>query len=386
MEKRRIPWPGLGTVYDEAEWNAVTAILRRCMDENEGIDVRYVGAEFERTFAVMTGANEAVAVNSCGTALDIATMILNPNPGDEFITTPLTFICTATTVIAQGATVRFADIDEKTWNIDPKSIEACVNGRTRAIYPVHYAGLACDMARILGIAERKGLAVVEDAAHALGTTHQGKPVGGLGDMTAFSFQSMKNMTTLGEGGMLTTNNAEYAKAAREIRSFGFDYSRGTSVRLGTNLRMTLPQAAVGLTQLDKVERLNRRRRELAGLMNEKLAEVDEIQLPLLPNDDQHPVHLYTIYLNERTAGMNRAEFRKLLNEECGVDTRANYDPVYDHEVLRQRGYDGSGTPVADRICRGLVNLPLHPSYTEADVNFIAAGVKQTLAGRFSGTH
>jgi perosamine synthetase len=372
MKKREIKWPGLGTVYDEAELRAVIDIIRECIEKREAIDVRYVGAEFEKKFASMVGAKEAVFVNSCGTALDVASLILELGPN--------TFICTATTVLLRGATVRFADIDPVTWNIDPRSIESRITERTKAIYPVHYAGLSCDMDSILKLARKHHLAVVEDAAHALGATYKGRPVGGIGDMTCFSFQTLKNITTLGEGGMLTTNNEEYARAARQIRSFGFDYTRTppTAVRLGMNLRMTKLQAAVGLTQLDKLERQNARRREIAEGYNEAFAGVEGIQTPVIPKEDDHPVHLDTVFFDHGKTGVSRSEFRKTLKEEFGVETRTNYEAVYDHEVMRKMGYDGSDTPVADRICRGVVNLPIHPSYSDEDTEYIVWAVKEAL--------
>ena len=381
VEKREIKWPALGTVFDNAELDAVTEIIRACIDKQEPIDVRYVGAEFEKEFASMVGAKEAVAVNSCGTALDIASMILELGPGDEVITTPNTFICTATTVLLRGARVRFADIDPRTWNIDPKRLEACINENTKAIYPVHYAGLACDMDAILEVACKYSLKVVEDAAHALGTTCNGRPIGSIGDMTTFSFQTLKNITTLGEGGMLTTDNPDYADQARQTRSFGFDYTRNpiSVVRLGMNLRMTKPQAAVGLAQLKKVERLNASRFEQARSMNRGLEDVDGIQTPVLPERDRHPVHLYSVFIDEERCGLSRDEFRKRLLKDFGIETRTNYEPVYDHQVMREMGYDGSLTPVAERICRGLVNLPIHPLYGQEEIDYIVWSCKQVVA-------
>ena len=191
-----------------------------------------------------------------GTALDLCMMALGIGPGDEVITTPLTFVCTATTVMARGARVVFADIDPRTLNLDPDAVERRLNERTRAVIPVHFAGLACEVDRFQKLAEKHGLSVVYDAAHAVGTKFGKTPVGGFGKASCYSFQSNKNLTTLGEGGAVTTDDIELAETVRQMKTFGFIYGKPNRVvRVGFNYRMTKPQLAAGLSQLRKIDEM-----------------------------------------------------------------------------------------------------------------------------------
>ena len=253
----------MGGVYEQDDVDAVSGMLTGVAESEGTFFPLPEENDFQNAFAAHEGARKAIAVNSCGTGLDCCMMALDVGPGDEVITTPLTFVCTAGTAIARGARVVLADIDPVSLNLDPRTVREKITERTRAIIPVHFAGLACDVDAFDQISGETGVPVIYDAAHAVGTRFRGEPVGGRGKASCYSFQSNKNMTCLGEGGAVTTDDEDFAEQVRQLKTFGYVYGgNGTRVvRVGFNYRMTKPQYAVGLTQLAKIDRVIQDRRE-----------------------------------------------------------------------------------------------------------------------------
>lgn len=387
-EKRQMPWPKVGSLYGEEEVEAVSRVVRDAASGKKlsaGEEVE----KFEREFADYVGAKHAIAVSSCGAGLLICSQIIGLQPGDEVITTPNTHVSTATSVLATGAEVVLADIDPQTFNLDPVQVEAKITTRTRAIYPVHYGGQAVDMDPILDMAQKHGLRVVEDAAHAAGTEYGGRKVGVLGDLTCFSFQTQKNMTTLGEGGMITTESDELASEAKLLRSFGVkryaDQVRPWEpwhydvVRVATNLRLTNAQAAVGSVQLAKLDRMNVARVERAHALTEELSGITGITTPFESPKSTHVYHIYNILFDEEEIGASKGDFMGILADDYGIQCVVHYLPVYLLTVFRERGHRGGECPVAESIYRQTVGLPLHPSYTEEDIDYLAGAVKEAVA-------
>ncbi len=232
MTKREVPFIAMGGVYEADDLAAAAGVIQAASEPGGGFFPLPEENDFQNALSEHEGAAKAVAVNSCGTALDVCMMALGIGPGDEVITTPLTFVCTAGTAIGQGATVVFADVDPVTMNLDPKSVRERITDKTKAIIPVHFTGLAADIDAFDAITAETGVPVIYDAAHAVATKYKGQPIGGAGTASCYSFQSNKNMTCLGEGGAVTTHDADFAEKVRQLKiriclrrpaSGGFDW-------------------------------------------------------------------------------------------------------------------------------------------------------------------
>jgi perosamine synthetase len=379
MEKRNIPYQALGGVYGPDDVEAVLRVVTAAAKTGGDFFPMPEENQFQEAFARHEGAARAVAVNSAGTALDLCMMALGIGPGDEVITTPLTFVCTATTVMARGARVVFADIDPRTLNLDPEAVESRLTDRTRAIIPVHFAGLACPVDRFQHLAEKHGLAVVYDAAHAVGTKFGKTPVGGFGKASCYSFQSNKNLTTLGEGGAVTTDDSELAETVRQMKTFGFIYGKPNRVvRVGFNYRMTKPQLASGLSQLRKIDEMLSRKRANFARMNEQLRNIEEI-LPAPGIDDDHGALMHVVRLDSRKAAFERDDLVDVLRNEWGVGTVCHYQAVWSWEVMRREGYGPEGCPEAERACNEVFSLPVFASSSHEDIVYIAHALKESIA-------
>ena len=271
MEVREVPFVAMGGVYEQDDVAAANRVTAAVAEGTGTFFPLPEENEFQDMLAKHEGARKAIAVNSCGTALDCCMMALGIGKGDEVITTPLTFVCTAGTAVARGARVVFADIDPETMNLNPARVREKITPRTKAIVPVHFAGLACDIDGFDRISEETGIPVVYDAAHAVGTRYRGSPVGGRGKASCYSFQSNKNMTCLGEGGAVTTDDEAFAEQVRQLKTFGYVYgAAGTQVvSVGFNYRMNKAQYAVGITQLAKIDRVIRARQVRMTRLNLK---------------------------------------------------------------------------------------------------------------------
>jgi UDP-4-amino-4,6-dideoxy-N-acetyl-beta-L-altrosamine transaminase len=342
---------------------------------------------FESAFAQYVGAKHAVAVNSCTAALHIALTAAGIGPGDEVITSPLTFCSTANVVIHLGGTPVFADIDSDL-NIDPIEIARCITPRTRALIPVHFSGQPCRMDEILAIARRHDLVVVEDAAHAAGARYHEQMIGGTGDVTAFSFYAIKNMTT-GEGGMITTNDDALDGQMRLLSLHGISrdaWKRYTSegswyyevTCAGYKDNMTDIQAALGIHQLAKLERFLEVRAKYAHMYNEAFAQIPEIQTPVVNEDIRHAWHLYVIQLDLERLTLDRAQFIEALRAR-NVGTSVHFIPVHLHPYYRERfGYQRGDLPNAERAYDRILSLPLYPTMTEEDVAYVIRAVTEIV--------
>ncbi len=368
----------------EAEVQAVAEVLRSGW-LTTGPQVK----EFEEAFARVVGARHAVAVSSGTAALHAAYTALGLGPGDEVVTTPMTFAATANMIEAVGAKPVFADIDPAPLNLSPAALTAVLPARTAAIVPVHFAGLPCEVDAIHDIAERHGLPVVEDAAHALGASCGGRPIGSGSDITIFSFHPTKNVTT-GEGGMLTTDGDEWANRARNFRFPGITRPPGDPstplpydvCHLGFKYNMTDIQAAIGLVQLGRLEEMNRRRAQLAALYLEQLDGVEELLLPPRPTEGVvHAWHLFVVRLRLERVGIDRHTFRKELRA-LNIATGIHYPAVHELTYYREKyGLRGEDFPEAHRAGQSVVSLPLFPAMTKDDVADVTRAVKHVLSRR-----
>jgi dTDP-4-amino-4,6-dideoxygalactose transaminase len=342
---------------------------------------------FETEFKQMVGAEYAVATNSCTAGLHLSLLAAGIGPGDEVITTPLTFAATANVIVHAGATPVLADIRYADLNIDPEQIERRVTPRTKAIMPVHYAGQPCPMDEILDIARRHGLVVIEDAATAAGSAYKGRSVGALGDMTAFSFYPIKNMTT-GQGGIVTTNNPEYAEKLGSLRNHGLDsnawkrYSSEASRAFytlsepGFNYGMFDLLAAVGLGQLRRLPQFNARRAELAALYTRLFADVPQVETPSVSPDVTTNWHLYVIRLRDTVVA--RDDLATRLRER-GIGTSVHYYPVHYHPYYRETyGFRPGDYPVCESEFERILSLPLFPQMNDIDVDRVVEAAKAIL--------
>ena len=329
--------------------------------------------EFEERFAEWVGAEYGIAVNSGTAALHVALLSCGIGKGDEVITTPFTFIATGNSILYTGAKPVFADIDLKTYTINPESIEGLITENTKAILPVQLYGQSANMDRINEIAEKYGLTVIEDAAQAHGATCNGENVGNIGDMACFSFYPTKNMTT-SEGGIITTNDEDLADNARMFRAHGASirYHHG---EIGYNFRMTDISAAIGLAQLDKIDEFNDKRIENAAYLNEGLKNVDGIITPYCAYGSKHVYHQYTI----RVEKGNRDDWVDIIND-CGVGTGIHYPiPLYNQPIYKSLGLTGH-CPNAELAADNVISLPVHPSLTKEDLDLVIEAVK-TASGK-----
>lgn len=326
-------------------------------------------AEFEERFAAFCGVRHAVAVSSGTTALWLALLAHDIGPGDEVITTPFSFIATANAVLYAGATPVFVDIDPRTFNIDPDRIETAITSRTRAILPVHLYGLPCEMDRIIDIAARYGLAVIEDACQAHGAAVNGQRAGSFGT-GCFSFYATKNMTT-GEGGIVTTDDDAIADRARLLRAHGMR-QRYYHEQLGYNFRMTDIQAALGLVQLGRLPELTARRQANAAFLASALADMEALFLPVCDAGYEHVYHQFTVRIPGR-----RDAFRTGMAAR-GVGTEVYYPrTIPEQTVYRDLGFNVF-LPMAEAAVQEVVSLPVHPALSPADLEQIAWAVTDTL--------
>ncbi|HQR36262.1 MAG TPA: DegT/DnrJ/EryC1/StrS family aminotransferase [Blastocatellia bacterium] len=347
---------------------------------------------FEREFADFIGSDvQALAVNSATAGLHLVLEAFGIGPGDEVITTPYTFTATAGVVRHLGADPVFVDIDPKTFNLDPAKIERAITERTKAIIPVHFAGLACDMQPIIEIARRYGLKILEDAAHALPSTYHNHLIGTLDtDATVFSFYATKTITT-GEGGMIVTRDEAIADRCRAMRLHGISrdaFDRYTSTKPAWHYEVIAPgfkynltdiASSIGLQQLKKAWAFQERRQEMAERYDAELAKLP-ITLPPQPeNGDLHSWHLYAIRLND-SAGISRDEFIQQMSAR-GIGCSVHFIPLHLHPYW-QKAYDlqPHDFPAAWRAYEQAVSLPLYTKMTEDDQTRVIEAVKDVLAG------
>jgi dTDP-4-amino-4,6-dideoxygalactose transaminase len=345
---------------------------------------------FERDFAAYKGVSESqvAAVNSCTAALHISLIAGGIGPGDEVITTPMTFASTVNAIIHSGATPVLADIDPDTMNIDPAQIAAQINNKTRAILPVHMAGRPCDMDAILGLARRHNLMVIEDCAHAIETEYHGQKAGTMGDFGCFSFYVTKNVVT-GEGGMIVASNEEHIARAKVLALHGMSkdawrrfsdegYKHYYVVECGFKYNMMDIQAAIGLHQLARVEANWQRRRAIWQTYQQALADLPVTRPAEVATDTRHAYHLYILLIDEARCGVSRDQFlARMTAHKIGVGV--HYLSIPEHPYYQERfGWRPEDYPHAMRVGRQTVSIPLSPKLSNGDVEDVITATRQTL--------
>jgi len=368
--------------------------------------------EFERALAGYCGAKFAVAVNSGTSALHIACVASEVGEGDEVITSPITFVASANCAVYCGAKPVFGDIDPKTFNIDPKEIQEKITEQTKAVIPVHFAGQSCGLESIQGIVKRKEeefkgkIFIIEDASHALGSIYKNKPIGSsfYSDMTVMSFHPVKHITT-GEGGVIFTNDEGLYERLKILRSHGITSDPGKFVHrdlafqpsdshealvnpwyyeqvdLGYNYRITDIQCALGISQLKKLEKFRKRRREIVNRYNEAFGSIESIQVPVELRDSDSNFHLYVLLIDFEKIGIPRAQFMNELQGR-GIQTQVHYIPVHAQPYFQNRfGTKWGDCPNAEEYYQKCLSIPLFPAMTESDIERVINEITQLVRGR-----
>ncbi|HKS74219.1 MAG TPA: UDP-4-amino-4,6-dideoxy-N-acetyl-beta-L-altrosamine transaminase [Terriglobales bacterium] len=367
---------------EEADIQAVVDTLR-----SDWLTTGPKVGEFEEAIAGWVGAKHAVSFSSGTAALHAAAFAAGLGPGDEAITTPLTFAATANCILYQNATPVFADVTPDTLNLDPEQALAKATERTKVVLPVDYAGHPAQLDEFLTLAEQKGWTVIEDACHALGAEQRGKRCGSIAHMTVFSFHPVKHLTT-GEGGMVTTDEAKFAETLRRFRNHGISsearqrQSAGQwsyeMVLLGFNYRLTDIACALGLEQVKRLEENLARRREIAAKYDVALRKIGAVVRQGVRDDVNPAWHLYPIRLDlaQLTAGRGEV-FRALRGENIGVNV--HYIPVHYHPYYRDRfGYASGSFPVAEAAYEGLISLPMFHGMSDQDVKDVVTAVEKVV--------
>ena len=343
----------------------------------------------EEAFCRYTGAPYAVAVNSCTAAEHLCLLGYHIGSGDEVITTPLTFAATANTIMMTGARPVFVDVDPSTYNIDVNRIEAAVTKRTKAIVPVHIGGLPVEMAPLLNLAERYDLRVIEDAAHAAGARWGERKIGNISDATCFSFYVTKTIAT-GEGGMVTTRNADLADRVRMLSLHGLSRdawnrysSRGSwyyeIVDLGYKYNLPDVLAAIGIHQIKRIDEFTRRRREIAAAYDAAFAGLPQIKLPPRDNvNSEHIYHLYTVQLDLAALSISRDQFIEALRAE-NIGSSVHFIPLHLHPYYRKEfGFSRGAFPAAEAVFDRIVSFPIYPGMKDEDVKDVVHAVSKIV--------
>lgn len=339
--------------------------------------------QFEKVVAEYVGAKYAVAISNGTAALHAACFAAGIQPGDEVITTPITFAASANCALYCGAKSVFADVKPDTYNINPEDIRRKITSKTKAIIAVHYTGQPCEMDEIHQIAEEHNLLVIEDAAHALGADYKGKKIGSVSDMTTFSFHPVKHITT-GEGGMITTDSEELYEKLRLFRSHGITRDERfmtkneggwfyQQIDLGYNYRITDIQCALGISQMKKLDDFVDRRRYLVKRYNEAFAEVDGLVCPMQMEGCNNSWHLYVVQVPE---GRRREIYDKL--QAAGIHVNVHYIPVYYHPYYQNHGYAEVHCKNAEALYERIISLPLYYSLTDAEQDYVIDTIKDIL--------
>ena len=379
VRDRRLPY-GRQQI-DEDDIQRVVAALR-----SDLITTGPLVADFERRFAEIVNARYAIAVSSGTAALHAATFAAGLGPGDEAITTPLTFVATSNAVLYVGARPVFADIRPDTLTVDPSAVARAITPRTKAILPVDFAGQPSDLDALAAIARPRRLAIIEDAAHALGAEYHGSKIGALADLTIFSLHPVKHITT-GEGGVVTTNDAGLAERARRLRNHGLALDVAARdaagalyaemVDLGFNYRLTDIQCALGLSQLDKLEGFLGRREAIAARYVAALGDVPCLTVPARAGGVRHAWHIFPVLLELEQLAVDRAAvFAALRAENIGVSY--HYVPAYFHPYYQALGYRRGLCPVAEAASARLLTLPMFPAMADGDVDDVVTALHKVL--------
>jgi len=380
---RETPLPFFRADLDDRDVEAVAEALR-----SGWLTLGPRTDQLEKEIARFTNTDHAIAVSSCSEAMFLALKALGIGPGDEVITSALTFASTVQSITHTGARPVLADIEHETFGADPASISDKINSRTRAILPVHFGGQACRITEICEIARKNGAVVIEDAAHSFGAAVDGKAIGGFGDATAFSFYATKNMTT-GEGGALTTGDGDLARRLRLLSYHGM--SRDSWERYadrgswyyevetdGYKCNLNDILSSLGLSQLSRIDHLLGRRREVARRLTDRLQASPYFELPVERTGNLHTWHLYVIRLNLDRLNIDRDRFIRALTEEH-IGSSVHFIPVYHHPFFAKHGEDPASFPECESYFSRCISLPIYPGMEDSDVDDTVAALEKIAA-------
>jgi perosamine synthetase len=380
-----------GSIYGPEEEAALQKVLAASAPSC-GSNVK----KFEEAFAAYCGTEYGLAVTSATAGLQLAMIAAEVGPGDEVITTPISWISTANAAAAQGARVVFADVDPRTLNLTAATIAEKITDRTKVILLVHLYGQCCDMDPIRELAQERGILIVEDSAHAAGAEYKGRRAGALSDIAVFSFHQQKNMVTLGEGGMITTNRKELYERMLSFRSLccltydpkgkylPIDESKTPMGKrywyldfddVGFNFRMTDAQAAVGLVQLSKLDGFNARRIEIANLYCERLRGIRGLTTPYVSPDVKHVFHIYCV-LVEPAFRLSKEDFMWELYTAKHIKVWSHYMPIHLTTIYRRLGHAEGECPVAEALFHKYVSLPIHPRMSDETISYVTDSIRE----------
>jgi perosamine synthetase len=375
-----------GSIYGAEEEEAILEVLRKNAPTSGDACIA-----FEREFAAYCGTTHARAVSNGTAALFLSLLGLGVKPGDRVLTTPLTWIATAAAGATLGAEVDFVDVDPVSCNMDPTKLAEKLTPNTKAVLPVHLYGRCCAMDEILALSAEHGFAVVEDACHAIGADYRGRKAGSLGAAGCYSFHEQKNISTLGEGGMIVTNDPElferialyrshctrvYGKSTKycsideEARPMGKRFWYQDFDDCGYNFRMTDMQAAAGLAQLKKLDALNQKRIDIARQLDERLAEIPGLTLPPREESGRNVYHLYPVLVDPAIYGLNKEDLIHAMYYERGIKLGIHYIPLHLSTAFAKRGFKRGDFPVAESLVERLVTLPIHPRWTQEGLDYL----------------
>jgi dTDP-4-amino-4,6-dideoxygalactose transaminase len=370
--------------FGREEERAIVRVLR-----SRWITTGPVVRAFEETLRSALGAKYTVAVSSCSAGLLLSLDALGIGPGDEVITTPLTFAATANAILHRGAVPRFADVDKRTMTLDPAQVSKQINRKTRAILPVHFAGQPCDLSALQSLARKHHLVLIEDAAHALGAEYKSRPIGHNAQAAVFSFNAVKNLTT-GEGGLVATRHADLAKRLRVLMSNGLDRDAwgrfcGQGQQwsyhiqaLGYKANLTDLQAALGLAQYQRFAVMQGRRAGIVQRYQEAFRDQPALVLPAEAPGTRHAWHIYVLRLKPERLRINRDTFLQALAAE-GILCNVHYHPIHRHPYYQKRlAYHAESLPVAEAVGETAVTLPLYPALRERDVQDVIRAVRKLV--------
>lgn len=393
----------VGTAFDEDEINAIRDVIQSGVSLTRGPQVE----EFEKKFAEYIGCKYAIATSSCGAALTIANQLLHLTEDDEVIVQANVFWVTIVNLLERKVKIKVADIDPYTLNIDPNKIEELITSKTKAILLMHHGGNPADLDKIRDIAREHNLIVIEDSAHAAGSEYHGNKIGYDSDIACFSFSTLKNMSTLGEGGMLVTNNEEYYYKADKLRtnwplgnkifvkreklgdyqkpkSIAFmhagdawDYDWESIEEFGSTYRLSTPQAAVGIVQLKKLDHHNKIRRNIATWYDNEILKIDGLRLSEVLTNCKNSYHLYTFFVDPNQ--INRDELVKCLEQDYDVHTFNRFWPVHLGGIMRFNGHRLGEAPVCERIWfKEQMSLPIYPTIEDDALYYVIDSLEKAV--------
>jgi dTDP-4-amino-4,6-dideoxygalactose transaminase len=381
-----------GTHYGKEEEEAVLRVLRNNAPTSGDECIA-----FERMYAEYSGAKYARACSNGTTALFLSMVGIGIKPGDRVLTTPVTWIATAAAPVTLGAAVDFVDIDPVTFNMDPNQLEDKLTPETKAVIPVHLYGQSCEMDEIMALSKKYNFAVVEDAAHAIGAEYKGRKAGTIGATGCFSFHEQKNISTLGEGGMILTNDRDifekislYRSHCTRVHGNSTKYCKLDESQFpvgkkfwwqdfddcGYNFRMTDIQAAVGIEQLKKLDQLNQNRINNAAYLTENLKDVPGLTLPAVLPHNKHVFHLYPVMVDPKEFGMTKEDLIYDLLHKFGIKVGFHYIPLHYSTAFKSRGFRKGQFPNAEKLGEQLITLPINPRQTPESLEYLVKSIRE----------